>query len=341
MEKVSIIVPVYNMAADGKLAFCMDSLLAQSYKNIEIIAVDDASTDDSLAVLQEYEKAHPEVIRVITYPDNRRQGGAKNVGLQAATGDWISFIDSDDWISHQFLEKLLAKAQETGADIVGCDYQLVSEHSFAPGKAVQNNTLEQTGVLDFERHKSLFMRPGSMVIKIYRAEVIRENRLNFPEGIFYEDNCAGSVWSAYFTHFEKVKEPLYYYYQHASSTVHRVTVDKCKNRMAACEKLLEECKNRGLQKTYAAELEYRFTELFLVNTLFSYLQGVERPKLSFVKGIYDKALQAFPNFRLNAYYQSFMGEEEKKWIALLDESALRFFLLYRAKFLYRRMRQKG
>ena len=94
--QLSVIVPVYNMAGEGKLNFCMDSLLNQTIVDYEIIAVDDASTDGSLEILRAYEAAHPDRVRVITYPVNRRQGGAKNEGLRAASGEWVGFIDSDD-----------------------------------------------------------------------------------------------------------------------------------------------------------------------------------------------------------------------------------------------------
>ena len=174
--RLSIIVPVYNMAADGKLNFCMDSLVGQTIDDYEIIAVDDASTDNSLEILREYENRFPDKVRVLTYPVNRRQGGAKNEGMRAALGDWIGFIDSDDWVAADYYEKLLGKAEETGADLVGCDYCLVTEHTFCAdaGTVVQNNTMDQTGVLDTEAHRKLFMRPGSMVIKIYKASVIRD-----------------------------------------------------------------------------------------------------------------------------------------------------------------------
>ena len=132
--KLSIIVPVYNMVADGKLAFCMDSLLAQTVEDYEIIAVDDCSTDDSLSLLREYEKQNPDKVRVIASPENRRQGGAKNLGLRAAKGEWIGFIDSDDWIGQNYYKTLLDKAEETGADIVACNYNITYEHSFEKGE---------------------------------------------------------------------------------------------------------------------------------------------------------------------------------------------------------------
>ncbi len=337
--RLSIIVPVYNMAAEGKLNYCMDSLVNQTVDNYEIIAVDDASTDGSPEILGRYQAEYPEKVKVLTHGVNKRQGGAKNTGLRAASGEWIGFVDSDDWVAPDCYEKLLAKAQATGADMVGCDYSLVTEHGFTPGQPVKNNTPDQTGVLDMEKHKKLLMRPGSMVLKIYRTSVIRENRLDFPEGIFYEDNCAGSLWSLYFKHFERVEEPLYFYYQHGLSTVHHISEEKCRHRMKAAELLREMCRERGFLEPYHQELEYRFAELYYVITLFSYMQGMARPKLSFARELRKGMEEMFPKFRENIYYRAYTGAEEQKLIAMQSRSDLKFYLYYRLKLLVRRMRQ--
>ena len=261
--------------------------------------------------------------------------------MKVACGEWIGFIDSDDWVTPDFYEKLLKKAEETGADMVGCDYSLVEEHTMQVGKIVQNNTMDQTGILDEEKHKKLFMRSGSMVIKIYKHAVIRENGLCFPEGIFYEDNCAGPLWSLYFTHFEKVEEPMYFYYQHQSSTVHHISEAKCRDRMTAAALLYEECKKRGFLEKFHAEIEYRFTELYYAITLFSYMLGVHRPKLSFVKELRRGVEERFPNFEVNAYYRDKTGAEEQKLIAMQGKSDALFFCYYRLKQIWWKMRSKS
>lgn len=338
--KLSVIVPVYNMAADGKLKYCMDSLVNQTIDDYEIIAVDDASTDNSWEILQEYERKFPNRCRIFRHQVNKRQGGAKNTGLRAATGEWIGFIDSDDWVTSDYYEKLLRKAEETGADVVGCDYSLVEKHTFEIGQVVQNNTPDQTGVLDREKHGRLLMRFGSMVLKIYRHSVIQENGLLFPEDMFYEDNCAGPLWSCYFTHFEKVEEPLYYYYQHQVSTVHHITEAKCEDRMKAAELLYRECEKRGLLEQYPVELEYRFSELYYVITLFSYLSGVKHARLSFVKRLRAGMEKYFPNFEENPYYLKNTGKEEQELIAMQRKSDLQFFLYYKLKQAVRKVRKK-
>ena len=108
--QLSVIVPVYNMAGEGKLNFCMDSLLNQTIVDYEIIAVDDCSTDESWKILQDYEKRYPEKFRVAHLEENRHQGGAKNAGLKMAQGEWIGFIDSDDWIAPDMYERLIGRA---------------------------------------------------------------------------------------------------------------------------------------------------------------------------------------------------------------------------------------
>jgi glycosyltransferase involved in cell wall biosynthesis len=336
--KLSVIVPVYNMEEQGKLSFCLDSLVNQTISDYEILAVDDASTDGSLRILRDYEARYPGKIRVISLPVNRRQGGAKNEGLKAAEGEWVGFIDSDDWVAPDYYEKLLQKARETGADLVGCDYSLVTAHTMEPGKRVAVNAPDQTGRLDREKRGKLILRPGSMVVKIYRHSVIRENSLDFPEGIFYEDNCAGPVWSLYFTRFERVDEPLYYYYQHGVSTVHRISEASCRDRLRAGVLLYEEFRKRGFLERYFPELEYRFAELYYVNTLFSYFNGVRRPKFSFLEEMKRGIRERFPDFQKNPYYQAFTGEEEKRLIGLHGKSGRRFYWYFGWKRTVRNLR---
>ena len=340
--KLSIIVAVYNMAAEGKLNYCMDSLVNQTLPktDYEIIAVDDASPDNSVEILREYEAKYPGLVKVIVHEKNRRQGATKNTGIKAACGEWLAFVDSDDWVTPDCYEKLLKKAEETGADMVGCEYSLVTEHTMQVGKIACNNTMDQTGILDEEKHKKLFMRSGSMVLKIYKHDVIRDNGLCFPEGIFYEDNCAGPLWSLYFKQFERVDEPMYFYYQHQVSTVHHITEAKCRDRMTAAKFLVDECKERGHLEAYFPEIEFRFAELHLVNTLFSYMQACKKKKPAFVKQLRNEIMEQFPDFQQNGYYQQFINAEEKRLVAMMIKSPGWFYVYYQLLNQYRNLRRK-
>lgn len=337
--KLSIIVPVYNMAADGKLEYCLDSLVKQTINDYEIIAVDDCSTDNSLAILKEYENRFPEKFRAIHSEVNKRQGGAKNIGMKLAKGEWIGFIDSDDWITPDMYERLIGKAEETGADVVGCDYCLTHKHSMKVGQIVHNNKPEQSGILDAEKRRSLILDGGSLVVKIFKRSMILTYELWFPEYIFYEDNALGNSYLVLAKRFEYIQEPMYYYYQHDTSTVHTISPKRCEDRMEAGRLMLEEARKHNYMEDFKPELEYSFTLLFYINTLFTYMSGVKHTKYQFVKEMGEEMKQTFPDFLQNPYYQARTHEEEKKLIRMQQKSTLYFMLYYKLLWAYRRFRK--
>ena len=336
--KLSIIVPVYNMAAEGKLEYCIQSLFRQTFTDLEIIAVDDASTDNSLEILYQLTKQDNR-LKVIASPENHHQGGARNLGIKAAQGEFIGMMDSDDWAAPDMFEKLLLKAEETGADVVGCDYNMVSTHTMECGKVFTMNTLEQTGILTEEKKKLLVLKPGSMVVKIYRREIITDNELWFPEDIFYEDNCMSPLWLLHCTHFERVEEPLYYYYQHEASTVHRISLQRSHDRMTAMNLLIEKSRAYGFYETFYKELEFKYTELYLINTLFGHLAGKGKKKYALAKQLVQGIQAQFPDFCENEYYKEKINAEEQKLIGLLMKSRAGFFVYYYALKYYRKLRK--
>lgn len=338
--KLSIIVPVYNMAADGKLEYCLESLVHQTIEDYEIIAVDDCSTDSSMEILRAYERKYPDKFHAIHSEINRKQGGAKNIGMERAKGEWIGFIDSDDWITHDFYEKLIRKGEETGADMVGCDYHLTDKHNMEIGQVVHNNKREQTGILNEEKYKSLLLDSGSLVVKVYRREIVIDHPSRFPEGIFYEDNAIGNSWMLRAKHFEYIEEPLYYYYQHDVSTVHTINEKRCLDRMEAGRIMLKEAKQYGYLEKYRAELEFSFAVLFYVNTLFTYMQGVKPVRLKFVQKLGDEMRQVFPDFQDNPYYRERIHEEEKRLVGMQQRSTLWFIMYYKLLWAYRNFKKK-
>ena len=338
--QLSIIVPVYNMAAEKKLEYCLDSLVTQTLADYEIIAVDDCSTDESWEILKKYEKRFPEKFRALHLEENKHQGGAKNAGLKTAQGEWIGFIDSDDWITPDMYERLIERAKSTGADLVGCDYCLTSEHSMKVGQVVHNNKAGQTGVLDDEKRRSLILDGGSLVVKIFRRSMILDNELWFPEHIFYEDNALGNSYLVLANHFEYIEEPLYYYYQHGSSTVHTISEKRCEDRCEAGRLMLDEAERHDFLDKYRTELEYSFTLLFYVNTLFTYMAGVKKKEYGFVKALGREMRETFPGFMENSYYQERVHAEEQKLIKMHMKSTLYFMTYYKILWGYRNFRKK-
>ncbi|OUN25715.1 glycosyltransferase family 2 protein [Pseudoflavonifractor sp. An85] len=113
---ISVIIPVYNI--QQHLRECLDSVLGQSYAKLQVICVDDGSTDESPAILEEYARKDPRV-QVIRQA-NAGPGAARNTGLEAATGEYLIFLDSDDWFEPHFLQRMVDTARETGAEVTIC-----------------------------------------------------------------------------------------------------------------------------------------------------------------------------------------------------------------------------
>lgn len=339
--KLSIIVPVYNMAEGGKLKFCLDSILAQTITDYEIIAVDDASTDNSAEILKDYEKHYPQHFRAVYLAENHRQGGAKNAGLDVAQGEYVGFVDSDDFIAPDMYEKMLHRAEETGADIVGCDYYITYDYKFEPGTICYSNKPEQSGVLDDARYKSLILDTGSLVIKLYKRTLFEEPKLRFPEHMFYEDNAVATGLILRAKHFEYIQEPLYYYYQHSASTVHTITEERCRNRMDAMRIMLREAKESGAISKYPDEIEFRFTNLFYQNTLFSYVQQKRGIRPGFLRELAKEMKREFPDFEQNPYYVQRVNAEEKKLIHIQLRSSLAFLVYYKLLWWVRERRNKA
>lgn len=339
--KLSIIVPVFNMASDEKLSWCMDSLINQTLSDYEIIAVDDCSTDNSLDILRDYEARFPDKVKVIHSDVNLHQGGAKNIGIKAAKGEWIGFIDADDWIVPDMYERMIKKAEEEDADLCGCDYSLVYEHTYEVGKeVVPNSRIDQVGVLNHDEKASLILEGGSLCVKIFKRKNILDTNLWFPEHIFYEDNALSDAYLLSAHKFVYINEPLYYYYQHDTSTVHSFSEKRCTDRLDAGRLMLSIAKEKGYLDEFKDEVEYKFIQLFYINTLFTYMPCVKPTKVSYVRKMTKELLKEFPNFRKNKYYIERTHEEEKKLINMACSSATLFYVYYKVLWAYRNFRKR-
>lgn len=191
MVKISIIVPVYNTAK--YLDKCIQTLIKQTLEDIEIIFIDDGSEDGSAEILKNYAKNDKRIS--ILNQNHKRQGAARNYGLSIAQGEYIGFVDSDDWVELDMFEKLYYQAKETDSDIVMC-----SMNTFEDGtnKIIVNtyNTLDIFNQKFFENSFTpqdtlnfIFNISVSPCNKIYRKSLIVKNNIKFPENIYFEDNA--------------------------------------------------------------------------------------------------------------------------------------------------------
>ena len=181
MKKVSIIVPVYNV--EKYLAKCLDSLVSQTLEDVEIIVVDDGSRDNSKQIIDDFQTKYPDKIKSFV-KENGGLSDARNFGLDRAGGDYIGFVDSDDYVTAEMFEEMYSLAQKYDAEMVICNLQKVDEN----GKIVQKLTQvpNMPEKIDLAKNLFVFSDLGYFACnKLFKRELFENKR--FKKGVHFED----------------------------------------------------------------------------------------------------------------------------------------------------------
>lgn len=207
MKKISVIVPIYN--TEKYLSKCIESIIKQTYNELEIILVDDGSTDSSLSICEIYQKKDSRV--KIVHQDNKGLSEARNVGIKIATGDYLAFIDSDDFIKEDSFE-ILMKATDTPDIIVGEAIRYLNKDNCFP-KVGKRKFVDQ--IMTGEDFLKLCLKQNKLTMcvqfNLYSKKLIIDNNLFFKSGILHEDEW----WTPQILmNAEKVYYSGYYFYYH-------------------------------------------------------------------------------------------------------------------------------
>ena len=205
MAKVSIIVPVYNV--EKYLKKCLDSLINQTLKDIEIICINDGSTDKSLEILEAYKNRDSRII--LLNQENSGQSVARNRGIEIAKGEYLGFVDPDDWIDLDFFEKLYYSATSNDADIAVGGIIRVTGIKKKKFLNFEKETLTDNANLKFE----LCDVPEKSYVtnKIYKTQKLKEINLKFEEGRIFED-CIFTPQALFYLGKIVTVPNIYYYY---------------------------------------------------------------------------------------------------------------------------------
>ena len=230
--KLSVIIPVYN--AEKYLRECVDSVLGQTENDLEIILVNDGSPDSSGAIIADYAARYPDKVTAITV-ENGGQGRARNFGIAAAHGEFLSFIDSDDYIEPDMYTLMLAAAEENDADVVVCDM----EKRFDDGKREYVHAALQDAPL---------ASAGSSSNKIFRRSTVGDIR--FPVGLWYEDFAFSAKLLMLSRKTVFVKKPLYIYRCGQTSTMNNNNARKNLDILAIMRDIRDFAVEGGYQDGY-------------------------------------------------------------------------------------------
>ena len=199
MPKLSVVVPVYNVSK--YLPKCLNTLTNQSFKDIEIILVNDASPDPEDDTICTFFSEKDDRIKYITHQENRGLGGARNTGIKAATSEYVGFVDSDDWVELDMFEKLYKAIRKKDADISQCYFM---EHK---------GGLSNVRKLKRFRKKRDILNATNVLFwnKLFRKELFTKNNIFFPEKHSLEDLATMPRLLYHVESMAHVKEPLYHY----------------------------------------------------------------------------------------------------------------------------------
>lgn len=323
MAKISIIIPCYNV--EQYIDCCMNTVVNQTIgiENLEIILIDDASTDATRSKLLDWEARYPKQIFVVNCDKNLRQGGARNIGLRYATSKYIGFVDSDDWIELDMYKQLYEKAEEGNYTVV-------------KGKFIrQRNENEAYTVVESEDQEYRFEEAsgyywgeitetgnngsfGSICTGIYLRDIVIDNHIFFPERITYEDNYWSAMMRLYTDSMYIIDSILYHYRANPNSTT------TTRNNLYHLERLdiemmkLEKYVELGLLdlKEYHDKIAFEFIQLYYLNTIHILFARYDKTP-DIINYLRKKVVELFPNWKQNPYIRDTQCSGYEL-IALLD-----------------------
>lgn len=299
MTKVSVVVPVYN--TEKYLKRCLNSLVSQTLNDIEVIVIDDCSTDSSSKILDEYQNNYSN-FKVIHNKSNMGIGYNRNLGVDLSNGEYISFIDSDDWVDTSMYEKMYQKAKEEELDLVICNFHKMLQNENEPIEVISDYIIPSFESTNLEASPELLLNVNlAPWNKLYKKELIKENR--FPIKLKYEDALFVAKAMADANKIGIVNEKLNYYLVRSESET--TTMDeRVFDIVEVTKKIVEELKI----KSYYEDIK-EYVEAWVITNLFRYTiqqkyQKNKTVKNSFIDVVFNYLNENFPKWRKNKIWKN-------------------------------------
>lgn len=290
MPKVSIIVPVYNV--EKYIERCLDSLVNQTLKDIEIIIVNDGSTDGSKEIIQKYLNKYKNIVYL--EKENGGLSSARNYGIPYAKGEYIGFVDSDDYVEITMYEKMYNKAIEEKSDMVECDF--IWEYP--------NKKREDIGKIYSDKKEAIVEARVVAWNKIIKKDIIEKTKITFPEGLRYEDIEFFYKIVPYLNKISFVKETLVHYVQRESSIANTQN-ERTGEIFKIWENVLNYYIENNIFNEYRSELEYSYTRILLCSSLKRITKVKDRKvRKALIKLTWQNLNKKFPQWKQNKYLNS-------------------------------------
>jgi len=300
MIKVSVIVPVYNV--EKYLDKCLNTLCHQTLKEIEIIVVNDGSPDNSEEIIKKYEKKYPKKI-VYLKKENGGVSSARNYGIDAAKGEYIGFVDGDDYVEVDMFEKLYTKAKSQDFDLVVCDLNLVYD-----SKLEYKSSCYDVDLFDSKEIKDTYINVYPVIWnKIYKRSLFTDE-MKFKLNVWHEDVLFLYKLFPYVKNIGVIKEALINYVQRENSSTKSFD-DRLYDYIGNWNDTIKFYKKYKLFKDYKKELEFCYVRYLYATLIKRACNYTDKKKFDdLVKDVIDNVKNTFPHYRKNGYfYKSLKG----------------------------------
>lgn len=298
--KVSIIVPVYKACLT--IERCLLSLLHQSLDNIELIVVDDKGNDGSIDIVRNIQQTHVggNRIKILEMPENSGAALARNKALESATGEYVAFVDSDDWCETDMYADLYEKAKITNADFCYCQ----AKKKFTDGKTlILKQKCSFSGSVSNEMREIMLTNfVAYFWAGIYKRTFLKENNIAFPKGKYSEDSYFVWLNLLYANRVGSVDKPYYHYIMNSTSVTASFDAQKYLKKIELYFSFLEDVKSRNLYSKQRGVIDYLiFKKGFLLPMI---IYTIESPKFDSSKifEIDNLLKKRLPDINRNAFY---------------------------------------
>lgn len=318
MNKISVIIPVFNV--EKYLNNCIDSVLNQTYAPYEIIIVDDGSTDNSGKIADKYKELYSEKIKVI-HQENKGLGGARNTGIEQASGEYFLFLDSDDTIESNVLWELDKEISRTKAEMVVYGIQSVNEKGEIEKNLISEQPKHQKLLLN--NNKSILFELPSAANKVYHRNLFIKTGIRFPSRVWYEDIRTITKLYLFAKGISYTDKCSYRYLRRSGSIMNNSNMERNLEIISAFEDIITYYKYNNFFDEYQQELEF----LAIKHVLIAAIVRINKVKIrkDLINIIMKYIKNEFPNYLSNKYLTLLTPNER---IVLVLITTRMYWLIY-------------
>ena len=299
--KVSVIIPVYN--TEDYLKECIESLVNQTLREIEILIVNDGSTDSSLEIMKEFKNKYPNIIKIFDKV-NGGQASARNYALSFAQGEYLGFVDSDDWVDSTMYEEMYEKAEKEDADIVICD--------------MVDHFPDRTVCYPSSRFENKFKVTPSACNKLFKRSLVKEDV--FPVGLWYEDFEFTTMQIMKTDCISVIHKGLYHCHCREVSTMYNNNSEKNQDILVVLEHLVEYVEKNGWYEKYKNVLEYLYIDHVLITSINRVQKQTNEKKKIVINNLRKEVLKKYNSFYKDDAFREM--PKKRQIIALLNAYGL-------------------